>query len=286
MTSVHSRRVTDIRVNAHVRAKTAEEPPLMEYVRKAATPSHIVPRRRPQGSIRENITSTQAVQLSSGARANNTLSLLEEAVDQLSCIATYTCETLPRNTEGGSIFRCDICSSYWEKGKALSLCCENENCDIKVCRECLLTYIQGIVGNAPYSMPPIKCCGCRIAIPTHIWKHELAYPETSLKSYAAIHRDAMRELKEKEATSVRKGSSSSADSITLAKMFCEPDDRWETNTVDTTRMQYGDQACKLVTLDEASSAVVEVREVTVEEARKQNIKSTDLVLACKNLSNY
>jgi hypothetical protein len=255
MTSTHARRVTDIRVNASFSLRPAAP---AQLGRKGATPSHVVPRHRPNTAPTRNFIALNAerrISLPVTASASASPRPAARPSRQSPPSAPTSIEDIARLQDRSSkravlpsdtpFFYCTICDNYQKKNECLTQACHNEDCDVLVCRACLFTYIDGIVQSSPYSMPPIRCCGCRTSIPSHVWKAELVYPTCSTGrnrlTGAEIFREALlelmnkqqhqkqREQREREQQQLQQHTaeeeeSSANDVITLASLFFGSDD--------------------------------------------------------------
>ena len=64
--------------------------------------------------------------------------------------------------------KCAVCLVTFEDNFTC-VACTNKKCSTNVCQSCLFNYVSTAVNDAKYTMPPIRCIGCKQQIPTPTW---------------------------------------------------------------------------------------------------------------------
>lgn len=287
MASVHSRRSTDIRVNLTLTSSDASRG---GHVTKAPTPSHVVPRRRApiRAQVIEIPPAKKKRERSALSRAAvSTIDYAHEiqrGVDGLASLHTVITEN---GSNKDTTFNCSICRENYSVLDDLFQCCSNVQCDTLVCRPCMLTYIDGLVHGSPYTMPPIKCCGCRQTIPTHIWRNALTYRCCEVKSPFLCYRDsiyaAVNAVNSKLRAAMAAHDEEEEDVITLASIFKLPDN-FENLSADTALLHR--IPSKVFAFQSSTSAVVEIEFMTDAEKTLHNNRVESLSNKCKILYHY
>lgn len=79
--------------------------------------------------------------------------------------------------------KCAVCLVMYEENFTC-VACTNEKCSTNVCQSCLFNYVSTAVKDAQYTMPPIRCIGCKCQIPTPTWVTCLRTMKSDLETCA------------------------------------------------------------------------------------------------------
>lgn len=112
--------------------------------------------------------SIQTSEIHNNTAHENTTANVIVNMSEVDCKIREAFENRVRFRVNSEEAKCAVCLTTFG-ADFTCMACVNEECSTQICHACLFEYVSTVIKDAQYTMPPIRCVGCKHRIPTPLW---------------------------------------------------------------------------------------------------------------------